>query len=329
MYKTDNLNMKKILISMAAIAIILAGCDKENEAAPAKNSHRIIKEISWYDINKTSGYEATYNYENERVVEVYDSFYNGNIKSPNAKCELEYQGDKVVLTSSFHSNEKWIINSKSEMIFQNGNLIKEAYYSYKEGNWELSYKETYSYNGSKLISFLGEDLNYETLEMYESSKAEVFYNGNEIKQVDWYDKNEQNEWINDYRSIYSYSNGNVTEIVDYYIEEGVLLEDYKQEFSFNSEGKVVESLNYGRNAEDSDWTDDPYLGSYIYNADGYLISQESRSSTYSSGDDYTYEEGHGNAFNLFYNYPLMIYPSPKSTSKQEKHKERISKILLK
>lgn len=225
----------------------------------------IYSENTGYGI-EDAGYKIEYGYDSNNNLtskEEYDYYYGGLSWEEKRKLRREYD-DNNNITLYEYSGDWWNLDEETNIEYKisyeydsSNRIISKIKSKFSEwdGDWMLQTKMVYEYNAQGKITL---------------QTAYVYY--------EW---DEEHPWLEDYKTVYSYENGNLI------LEEGfkfqyydgeVWEEDTKTNYAYDSNNNLIMEETYYWNGEK--WRGGshyyPEKGKivYVYNSNNTLIKEE-------------------------------------------------------
>jgi len=117
-------------------------------------------------------------------------------------------------TKEWNDNtESWIYYDRIISSYSNENLASELIQIFENGSW-INYNETFfAYN-----------------------------NGNLIEEVERYWDDRHNEWVDNYRKLYTYENEKLTQVLHQYIFKGNYVNSQREIMNYTEDGQLIERV---------------------------------------------------------------------------------------
>ena len=227
--------------------------------------------------------------QNKLLSSIYES-YDGTTWITHSGSNYEYDSNNNLITETYYdydsNSKKWTNFYKDSSTYTNGKLAETITLSWVNSQWEIRYKDVYTYNSDNLIVT---DLVYQWdgSKWVGVSRTSYTYNANNklISSIDEDWKNSQ--WVNTYKSLYIYK-----------------------------ANKQLESIqNSDWDGFTASWTDNGGTD-YVFDANGNEISESYQSTyngtPYNSKTDYTYDtaklmSSYANPFGYYSLFGISLY----------------------
>lgn len=283
--------MKNSIAKLVSVCIVLmflvSACKKDKNDDLQKFTHRIISDKYYY--NNLLESETAYEYTGEKLTTITEDPGTDEeseilLSYPNENTIIATGSDIGTVTFTLSNNlvteivdandYKYTTSYNSENQIEN---TKE--YDY-DGGWTLSYEQDYTYSSGKLVLRTG--IEYGGTEGNWENKYVYTYNGEElIEELHTY-KSPGGVWTDCHKYAFTYSNGKISKRTHYYKSETSWVENYYEEFLYDTYGNLIKSFEDGDNSDRM---------------------------------EYTYEEGNGNFRQIFENSEYEFgYPIPNKKS---------------
>lgn len=297
--------IKNDILILCVSIILLLSCRKEkiNDPAFIKNLYR-IKQVTSYNNNEET-WKSEFYYEDEKLFLAMEYIKDNEGKwTTDHKTEVTYNGNIMTETGYSKLFSSWKKNEKHEYLIENELMKEERYYAYEYNQWKLLWKYTYQYSGNGLISWQKYDLSNTLSECVET--GEYIYINNILSEINRFQKYQTDTWEQYDKETFTYSDNTLTGWIDYDKDnENNWNQDYKCDFLYT--GDFIRETNcFYWDTTENTWQPD-LSESFQYDVNGYLTGKISN-----NGESklYEYEEGHGNAKYFWYYPEDLVYGTP-------------------
>lgn len=304
------MKFKHLLAATLALTLFVS-CDKEDPDNPEKNLYRITQ-VEFFGSSDDSYQKASFSYEGEQLIQVLAmERQEGTDWMESSRLDISYSGENVTATWYYNEGAGWMEESRSVYKLKEGKITEEAAEYYQDGSWQADWKWTYTYSGNDLMlwkSYYTDDMGNE---VNDGEGSYSYLQGKLVEHISYYDYDGDEDMEEDQRELFVYDDERLASVTRYEFEDpNTWVEDQLYEYTYSGEQlyEIQESERDGNN-----WIPD-YSQTFMYDEDGNLTELAYDSD---EREQYTYEEGNGNAM-LFWYYPEeMVYHFPTIKSARE------------
>lgn len=216
---------------------------KTEYAYDANNNLTEEKELSWdASLNQWKMYGKnlfTYNSNNKATVELYqyDTNSNNNFSQSRTTNTYDSSGNLMQILDEKYENSVWINSSKVDITYSNNRIVSGLSYDWNGTTWvygDDSGQTTINYNANGTVSNLVSD-SWDGNNWVADYKSIYSYNANNKVSMEESQTWDGNAWVIEYRTEYTYdANGNVVNQADFYFNEGVESGTNNQTYVFDT-----------------------------------------------------------------------------------------------
>jgi hypothetical protein len=323
--------MKKwvVVAVMTAVMGLFWSCsDDDNSTNPTDDdpvsNFRTIEDAfyEWDGASWSLSNKDNFTYTNERITSIsgFDE-YDGNSSSivtydnsstklpseiliqddskqtPKSKYLFTYNDNKVAERLELEYNSGTFENKRKHSYEYDGNLLtKNITYRYESGSWENIFEDTWIYDSGRLIEHTCTSI-WES----EQSKRVYSYSDGNLSEMVWYYWNAG--WEIEFKDVYEYDNGKLSTKTTYDYESLIWEKSGKRVYEY-SDDKLINYTKYEWDSNNSIWVND-WKVIYEYDINGNFISHtwnawnETQSAfTPNEKSSFVYEDGHGNYIDI-------------------------------
>jgi len=201
---------------------------------------------SWLSSNKT---EYTYDGSNNLIEEKELSLdASSNQWKTNGKNLFSYNSNNKVTVALYqydaNSNANFSQSRTTNTYSSEGEIIQILEEEYENSVWANSYKLDITYSGSRIVSGLSFDWNGSAWVIgADSAQTTINYNENGTISSTVSDSWDGNNWVADYKAVYSYYTNNKVSMQESQTWDGnAWVVDYRSEYTYDANGNVVNQL---------------------------------------------------------------------------------------
>lgn len=314
--------MKNICL-LLILSLFIASCNKEESEEEISGPTYRLKGGFFYANNGDSiRIEFIYNNNNQlSKVKLFE--LRENYEQKYVEHVLTYDNDKVEVLTAY--TDRWYFNySKLIFTYKGGQIQHREKYYFDQTLWYKYYRVTYNYSGNHIKE---RELFYFDLSRYhgdkeivvDGSKSERTYENNRLAQIDRYTYVAGDKWEYSSKDIFYREQSNIDSVITYKLTENdTWKETNKDEYHFY--GYLLSGISNYHKYYTSYWKK-TYTLEFDYDKNGNLnYEYDPTEGTYT----YIYEEGSGNADEMFYyTYDFIELPSLFRSAKRQYNRKEI------